>query len=132
MTWPLVWRSTYDRTIRELTESKTRGAAAEHTLIMVLDRWVHFNEMLLAGMVPAPKAVSTNKPLPMAVPERSEIADAIELSAGGDRALARHLEKWAKQQRLDGMKEHDIIQSIIHWRNAAVWDGDTDDAPAFL
>jgi hypothetical protein len=122
--WPLVWREDYDEacaTIRHL----------ERTIIEERARFVESQRManeLLALLKPPPQITPRNLE-PLAVPQKDEVAEAIELAAGYDKSLARHLTRWAKQQQIDGMKEHDIIQSIIHWRNANEWDGDDSDVP---
>ena len=82
----------------------------------------------LAGATPQP--VERVPLAALAPPLRDEISEAIDLAAGPDKALARHLARWAKQQQLDGAKEHDIIQSILHWHSATEWDGTADDAPS--
>ena len=79
-----------------------------------------YHALRLMGGAPERKL----EPLPIA--KRDEIADAIELAAGNDSALQRHLNRFAKTQKLDGASEHDIIQAIIHWRSD---DGDLDNMP---
>jgi len=64
-------------------------------------------------------------------PMRDEVAEAIDLVSGTDSSLARHLHRYAQQQKLDGVREHDIIQAILHWR-ADEWEGEPSDMPGVL
>jgi dihydrodipicolinate synthase/N-acetylneuraminate lyase len=52
-------------------------------------------------------------PLPAASPD--EVAQAIALKAGTDPALRRHLEQYAKAQRLKRTADSDIVDSILNW-----------------
>ena len=127
MRWPWVSRASYDaldqRLLRALAQTddalKMAERSADLTLRMI-DR--------LAAATPPPVERLPMVQLPP--PLRDEISEAIDLAAGPDKALARHLARWAKQQQLDGGKEHDIIQSILHWHSATEWDGTADDAPS--
>lgn len=146
MRWPFVSGSTYDTAVEEIRElhqhlqdTRARLAEAQRLAAAVMGQvtklcdtmLANYQELRVSGAnLPPPPPPQPRTPLP--VPARDEIADAVELSAGNDAALARHLSRWAKQQRLDGMKEHDIIQSIIHWRSATEWDGSAEDVPSFL
>jgi len=130
MKWPWVSRSTYDelnriadRAIQQTAEAihmAERANALTTTAFVTLDR--------IAAPRPAPEGQARN-PLPLATPERNDVTEAIELASGNDRGLARHLTRWAKQQALDGMREREIIQSILHWPRATEWDGEPDDVP---
>lgn len=124
MKWPLVWREDYDEACAAIRDLE-RTVIEERARLSDSQRLA--NE-LLALLKPPPQITGRNLE-PLAVPQKDEIAEAIELAAGYDKSLARHLTRWAKQQQLDGVKEYDIIQSIIHWRNANEWDGDETDVP---
>ena len=130
MKWPWVSRSIYDLAVAQTnlaiaqTAEAIRMAERANELTTVafttLDR--------IAAPRPVPEGHVRN-PLPLATPERNDVTEAIELASGNDRGLARHLTRWAKQQALDGMKEREIIQSILHWPRATEWDGEPDDVP---
>jgi hypothetical protein len=132
MKWPLVWRETYDEL---LVINERLQYDARHALERLAEAQ-RFAADALRALTQRPASPSENahisKPLPQALPARQkdELQEAIELAAGVDSALARHLQRWSQQQKLDGAKEHDIIQAILHWKTADVWDGDTDDVPA--
>lgn len=127
MRWPLVWRATYDEAYAaaRLLEQELHASRALHVEAQRM-----CNELLALLKPPPPLPVATRILEPLSAPPRDEIAEAIDLSAGTDKALARHLGRWAKQQQLEGAKEHDIIQAIIHWHNANEWDGE--DEPGYL
>jgi hypothetical protein len=132
MKWPLVWREDYDeacRVIRRLETTLAELRARNEESLRHANDALHIIERLT---IPAVAVTPPN--LAPALPEakRDELTEAIELSAGHDKSLQRHLTRWAKQQQLDGVKDHDIIQSVIHWHNANEWDGDVSDVPNFI
>ncbi len=129
----LFWvsRSRYQECWTEMQDARKAMRAAEeksNALVATLrhehERYDNllekYHALRLMGGAPERKL----EPLPIA--QRDEIADAIELAAGNDGALQRHLNRFAKQQKLDGASEHDIIQAIIHWRSD---DDDLDSKP---
>jgi len=127
MKWPWVSRGHLEdvRHVadRAFTQSADAIRMAEHATNLAL-------RMLTVLEHPAtPKQVTERNPLPIATPAQSDLLEAIDLASGTDKGLARHLSRWAKQQALDGMKERDIIQSILHWPRASEWDGEPDDVP---
>jgi len=131
MKWPWVSRATYDdlqricdRLIAQTTDAIRMAERSHEITSAVLDK-------LEAILKPRgnEESGSSRNPLPMAVPERNDLTEAIELASGTDKGLARHLTRWAKQQQLDGMKERDIIHSILHWPRATEWDGEPGDVP---
>jgi hypothetical protein len=131
--WPLVWREDYDdacRSLRQLEVTIYELRAHSDALLKETARLTDLLHLVL--LTPEPKADTKPVLAPLPVPQKDEVAEAVELAAGTDTALARHLGRWAAQQKLDGMKEHDIIQSLLHWRGANEWDGSDADAPSFL
>ena len=78
--------------------------------------------LVMARTAALPPAVTLAKPDALPVAQKDEVEEHIELAAHGDRALHRHLQQWAKQQRLDGAKEHDIISSLLHWPSVNEWE----------
>jgi len=134
MRWPLAWAKDLDeaaRNIRQLEQNVVGWRSAHDTLA----KRTAFVESLLQQMLDryAPRIQVTPANLePLKPPMRDEISEAIDLAAGTDKSLARHLARWAKQQQLDGMKEYDIIHAIMHWSGADEWDGSAEDAPSVL
>ncbi|HKA58436.1 MAG TPA: hypothetical protein VKD28_07460 [Gemmatimonadales bacterium] len=129
MKWPWVTRETYEEQLRRAD----RAEAAMQSAVRLADQSTSILNALIArldrSLPPAPPEGQARNPLPLATPERNDVTEAIELASGNDRGLARHLTRWAKQQALDGMKEREIIQSILHWPRATEWDGEPDDVP---
>jgi len=127
MKWPWVTRETYEEQLRRAE----RAEAAVQSAVRLADQSTSIVNALIAKLdrAPAVPEGQTRNPLPLATPERNDVTEAIELASGNDRGLARHLTRWAKQQALDGMKEREIIQSILHWPRATEWDGEPDDVP---
>jgi len=130
MKWPWVSRATYDHlneiTDRCLVQSREALRMAEQANVLSRDILGTLERLIVPR---GTSQVTTPNPLPIAVPERNDLTEAIELASGTDRGLARHLTRWAKEQALDGVKERDIIQSILHWPRATEWDGEPGDVP---
>ena len=129
MRWPWVSRAAYT----DLTRATERSFAQCADAIRMAERATELALGMMAKLdrfIPAPSTeVTPRNPLPVAAPPHNDLTEAIELASGTDRGLARHLTRWAKEQALDGMKERDIIQSILHWPRATEWDGEPDDVP---
>jgi len=129
MSWPWVTRRTHDDLMR-LTERLQDDLRVAHQCLAESQR--HCAQLMHVLTPPKPSEsphVKSTMLVPLPTPERDEIEEAIELAAGTDSALARHLGRWSKKAKLDGAKERDIINSILHWKTADVWDGDTNDTP---
>jgi len=131
MRWPLVSRRTYNEEV-QLNHDLHQLMHEFNIRLAEAQRHAAQSMALLAARASAPPSpptlVKESPPLP--IPPRDEIAEAIELASGVDRHLARHLAKWAAEQKLDGMTEHDIIQAILHWHTADEWDGDPKSTPS--
>src|SRR5262245_7978157 len=127
MQWPWVSRAAYD----ELGRSLARAMAQTDEALKMAERSAELAYRAIDRLAATTPQTAERLPMvPLAPPLRDEISEAIDLAAGPDKALARHLARWAKQQQLDGAKEHDIIQSILHWHSATEWDGTSEDAPS--
>src|SRR5262252_6610886 len=103
MRWPWVSRATYDdanaRADRAIAQTGDAIRMTERAYDLI-EKFLPSNSASGVQQFPAGKPLA---PLPLA--ERDEVADAIELAAGADKSLARHLSRWAKKQQLDGMGE---------------------------
>ena len=55
---------------------------------------------------------------PLKPREQTDLDVAIELQAMSDPALARHLQRYATEQKLKGKGDIDIINEILHWQSS--------------
>lgn len=127
MKWPWVSRETYEQALHEIRvlERNVQDARfdAEHwfrtndkTSCAFTDLLEKYHSLKLHGAalgVPPQTAVQ-----PLAPKARDEVFEAIELQAGGDRSLQRHLSKWAAMKKLEGMEPLEIINQVLHWHSA--------------
>lgn len=75
-----------------------------------------YHELKLQGAVP-PSASPIVPQATLPKKERDDVFDAIELQAGNDSTLKRHLTRWAKTRQLEGMDPTEIINAILHWQS---------------
>jgi hypothetical protein len=95
----------FDRTVLRLTAALEAERALTQSLLE------KYHALRLAGGA-APVAMT-----PLPAKPRDDVQDAIELQAGSDTMLARHLQRWAKRQKLDGVEELAIVKQIMHWQS---------------
>lgn len=74
-----------------------------------------YHTLKVQGAVAAPPSIAPQ--VMLAKQERDDVFDAIELQAGGDTTLRRHLTRWAKTRQLEGMDPTEIINAILHWQS---------------
>lgn len=79
------------------------------------------SSLLIAALAPKPdvkqqyveKVEQAIGPLPVA--QKDEVSIAIELAARDNTALARYLDRWSKEQKMNGVDETAIANAIMHW-----------------
>lgn len=122
MPWPWVRRREYDRVV----EQGQACERARHELATLAQRDHDLVDSLLEKYHALRWAGAEHPVARVALPvaQRTDLQDAIELMAGADTSLARHLHRFAKQQALDGVGTLDIVQQILHWQDD-VDDGET-------
>jgi hypothetical protein len=114
MMWPFVSRRGYDEAcaaIRRLEENVQYERAVAQAASARFDTLLGmYHELKLQGASTPPAPLA-----PMPRPERDDVFDAIELQAGNDPTLKRHLTRWARTKKLEGINPTDIINAVLHW-----------------
>lgn len=97
MRWPFVSRAAFDtmRESRDLYRDlyTSAQARADRLASAVVER-------------PAPQPA-----------KRDDMAEVIDLKAGHDLSLKRHLWSYVKQQRRDKVDETAIMNAVLHWQD---------------
>lgn len=114
MKWPLVWRRHYDQACAAIRALEQTVAIDRALLTSAL----RSNDRLIDSMIAKASPAEGGRVAlaPMKKPERDEVFDAIELQAGNDVTLRRHLTRWAKTKQLEGVEPTEIINAVLHWQ----------------
>lgn len=106
MRLPFVSRWTLERIDAELRLTRAENAALQSRYDALLAKY--------HGLVERPTG-----PAPASLPERKSdpVSEAIGLAAGTNGVLRRQLGAYAKQQRLAGQPEEEIVASLLHWQD---------------